>query len=137
MILNRPSNGGKGRSAPATSPDTADGKAQGGHNSQTASETVSVSSLPATQQHYYCGLPRAPVNKNALGSDPHQAGWLAGKWTSSTDDHERVDALRKLGILLTVRGGLARRASGREGRAVGDEDRACVQHVQRPRATAG
>ena len=33
------------------------------------------------------------------------AGWLAEKWTKSPDDHERTDALRKLGILLTVLSG--------------------------------
>lgn len=54
--------------------------------------------------HMYCGNPKAKnVLPGILGSDPHQAGWLAGKWTASSDDSERVEALRKLGILLTVR----------------------------------
>jgi len=54
--------------------------------------------------HAYCGLPGAERGPPGyLGTDPHQAGWLAGKWTASADDAERVDALRKLGILLTVR----------------------------------
>mmetsp|Transcript_19439 Transcript_19439/g.49406 ORF Transcript_19439/g.49406 Transcript_19439/m.49406 type:complete len:612 (+) Transcript_19439:64-1899(+) len=53
--------------------------------------------------HFYCGVPHAPRNAPYLGSDPHQMGWLAGMWASSSDDHERTDALRKLGILLTER----------------------------------
>lgn len=71
------------------------------------SNGAAIASAPASEPsnigHYYCGLPRAPKNESLLGSDPHQAGWLAGKWTASSDDIERTDALRKLGILLTVR----------------------------------
>jgi hypothetical protein len=61
-------------------------------------------------EHFYCGLPGAAPNRSLLGSDPHQAGWLAGKWTSCEDDRERTDALRKLGILLTVSDARARAA---------------------------
>jgi len=71
----------------------------------TMPQTVTEEDYASIEQHQYCGLP--DVNKRGaqgyLGSDPHQQGWLAGKWSASSDDRERVDALRKLGILLTER----------------------------------
>lgn len=77
-------------------------------HARASAEAGPSENAPAADVHYYCGMPRAQRNKAFLGSDPHQAGWLAGRWTSSSDDHERTDALRKLGILLTVRRALAR-----------------------------
>lgn len=72
-------------------------------NDETPSADVPTNAPASDNIHFYCGIPHAQKNKAFLGSDPHQAGWLAGRWTSSTDDLERTDALRKLGILLTVR----------------------------------
>lgn len=51
----------------------------------------------------FCAPGEVPQVAVDAEQDPHREGWLAGKWAASTDDRERVDALRRLGILLSAR----------------------------------